>query len=716
MDTDRKKEYIEQYIRTLAENLNNNYSGIVDDNKLSRAISMFTTSDYLNRLNGNSQEELIDSFNKTIKPEIDKIVDNMIENYMKMIQKVKDHMKEVERHYNLNDFFDCRLSNETLHLHVVPKDISEDIKKVGIREYFKYISAKLDDALSKIPEILKDPNNSDIKTVFAVSPLLKVSAAQEIFKEHGFNVQMSTNPIFLKMFDNKRIGEASISKDDFMRLYDRVDSQDMMIENIEKNMHSEFFIEMLKRTYEHTHSIGVVGDMIGELYTHHIINKDGYGFEEYMTKMESLYAKLGNKEISQEEFDKEKAVAISTVIAKRLGIDTNKGITIEDQNQIKQYFLSEYVTNGYVSHAFPEAYKQSIMEKGLVASTESRGESNTEVDEIQTMFMDKGIVAPLGGYPFYSGSGIYFEHDFTKTFQHAIYSPEWFNWFTSASHTQGFPGIEKSPFIMRNEEACRKNIEDLCKNAALSQEESQKVISFYEKNYEKLKSPELNVALISRKVVEKDKITAAVSEDMGLTETINSVLHDEKKQFREHIGNVSTTDIKPEDLHITHIPEVNKYLHVDSYARESRESLTDTKANLAIIERVDSVNEKLNPALKEKVTQVKEQLKSEKKTNVNSENKNASDKPFKWENPQEKQTYEKIKEKNQSIHNHAKQEQQAKQNEKPMVRKREMPKPGASQNNSSKGISYNSGLIILIGACLLVLIVTIIFLLLRGIS
>ena len=39
--------------------------------------------------------------------------------------------------------------------------------------------------------------------------------------------------------------------------------------------------------------------------------------------------------------------------------------------------------------------------------------------------MEKGIAAPLGGYPYYGGSGIYYEHDFTKVFQHAINSPEW---------------------------------------------------------------------------------------------------------------------------------------------------------------------------------------------------------------------------------------------------------------------------------------------------
>ncbi len=380
-----------------------------------------------------------------------------------------------------------------------------------------------------------------------------------------------------------------------------------MMENIEKNINSDFFIDMLRRTYEQTHSIQVVGDIIGELYLHHIINKDGFEFEEYMRTMENLYSKLGNKEITREMFEKEKAIAISTIIAHRLGVDTNKEITPEEQTKIKEYFLNEYITNGYVSHAFPAIYTDSIMKKGLLANPENRGESNVEVDEIQMMFMDKGIIAPLGGYPFYAGSGIYFEHDFNKVFQHAIYSPEWFNWFTSACHTQGFPELEKSPFIMRDEAACRKNIEDLCKNADLDPNETQKVISFYEKNYKKFQSPELSVALVSKKAVGKDNIELAVSPETGLIYTINLVLNDERGQFKEHIGNVSRVDIDPKDIHITHIPNADKYLYVNGYLRESKESLTDPKINLNMLKRIDSVSERLNPALREKICQIKQQ-------------------------------------------------------------------------------------------------------------
>lgn len=64
---------------------------------------------------------------------------------------------------------------------------------------------------------------------------------------------------------------------------------------------------------------------------------------------------------------------------------------------------------------------------------------NEQPKEIQNIFMSKGIVSPMDGYPNYGSSGIYYEHDFTKVFQHVIDSPEWFNTFTSSDHITSYP-------------------------------------------------------------------------------------------------------------------------------------------------------------------------------------------------------------------------------------------------------------------------------------
>lgn len=382
--------------------------------------------------------------------------------------------------------------------------------------------------------------------------------------------------------------------------------KEIMLKNIDKNINSAFFMEMLRKNWEQTHHIGFLSNLIGELYIHHIINKDGYGFEDYMTQVAELYLQFGERKISVERFDLQRAKLISTIIASKLGIDI-KNVTPENMVRVKNYFLQEYVANGYVSHSFPEAYFDSIMKNGLVSSAEARLDKPLDIQEIQDIFMSKGVMAPMGAYPFYGGSGIYYEHDFTRMFKHAIDSPEWFNWFTSADHTVTFhDGIEKSPYILRSEADCRRNVNDLCLNAGLNEEETKKVMDFYQKHYAKFSSAKLNVALIAKRTVGKDIITDAVSQNMDLFETINYVLNDGARQYTEHDGNVYAGDINPEDLSVSVIPDASKYIKAEQYQRETQEHLMSPDFNLAIIQNAYDNGNRLIPSIIPKLEKAKE--------------------------------------------------------------------------------------------------------------
>ena len=52
----------------------------------------------------------------------------------------------------------------------------------------------------------------------------------------------------------------------------RLDREKMMLSNIEKNINSIFFINILRDNWNKNHSIHSIGNLIGELYLHHIIN------------------------------------------------------------------------------------------------------------------------------------------------------------------------------------------------------------------------------------------------------------------------------------------------------------------------------------------------------------------------------------------------------------------------------------------------------------
>lgn len=462
--------------------------------------------------------------------------------------------------------------------------------------------------------------------------------------------------------------------DNYLRLKEE-EQRNMMITNIDKNINSDFFIEMLRKNWNYTHSIGHLGNLIGESYIHHIINKDGYGFEYYMNHIENLYSQYGERKISQEQFELEKAKLISSVIASKLGIN-KQNISQKDMERIKNYFLQEFVVNGYVSHSFPDAYYESIMTNGLISSINLRQDKPLEVQEIQDIFMDKGVVAPMGGYPYYGGSGIYYEYDFTKMFRHAIDSPEWFNWFTSSDHITNYhDSVEVSPYILRSEPDCRNNVDDLCLNAGLNEFETQKVVDFYKKYYSKFSSPKLNVALIPKRVIGKDIIFNVLPNDMNLFSTISYVLNDGSRQYTEHNGNVYEGTIFSNQFGISVIPNASSFISAKKYDRESQEHLIKPENNLAVLQAVDENRNRLVPSMVSKVEHAKKNVHSKiKSTNIDEINFNAR-------SQNEIQTYKMIQRKNTEI----KKQKRMKNNPKVLVRKLPSTSSQVNSLNGNKG-------------------------------
>ena len=108
----------------------------------------------------------------------------------------------------INELISYGVSNSTLHIHIVPTDVKNMLNSEGLKQ----ANLKLIEALETIktrPEI-KDDN---IKTIFAVSPILRLGALQEMFKKLGFSVSQTKSEKFLQIFPNaKSVYQASLPK------------------------------------------------------------------------------------------------------------------------------------------------------------------------------------------------------------------------------------------------------------------------------------------------------------------------------------------------------------------------------------------------------------------------------------------------------------------------------------------------------------------------
>ena len=93
--------------------------------------------------------------------------------------------KQHHRFIDLNDTVSYWISWTTLHLHLIPKDISNALRDP---EEFKKCELAFIDALEKIKKVMK--NNSSLKVVYAVSPLVrKNTKIGDLFEKYWFNVK-----------------------------------------------------------------------------------------------------------------------------------------------------------------------------------------------------------------------------------------------------------------------------------------------------------------------------------------------------------------------------------------------------------------------------------------------------------------------------------------------------------------------------------------------
>lgn len=161
-----------------------------------------------------------------ITKEMISVIERRKEEREKKLQE-KEIPKEEQKHYDLNDLFDCRITNDCLHMHVVPKSVREDMANAGgpTRYLNDVVAPKLEEALNKVVEILES-EEKDINTVAAISPTLRL--AQNLFREKGFDVGETTDEKFTKMFGDSKVFMATISRDKLIELQTKKNKEEVM--------------------------------------------------------------------------------------------------------------------------------------------------------------------------------------------------------------------------------------------------------------------------------------------------------------------------------------------------------------------------------------------------------------------------------------------------------------------------------------------------------
>ncbi len=209
---------IETYVKDVTSKLKKRYRGIISDKQVENFIQEISKLDC-------SEEELVSMVESTKERVIDAYA-----NYMRLNQPFVE-----EKKFALNDLFACTITNDVLHIHVVPVSVKEDIFKRGPTKFFSFVEQQLGDAFTKIGTLLNTSEFSNITEVYAVSNLFRKNRYRELFSSSGFDVELTDNEFLQERFGKKELYEAVISREKFLSLYGRGEYGDSMNDNIFNN-------------------------------------------------------------------------------------------------------------------------------------------------------------------------------------------------------------------------------------------------------------------------------------------------------------------------------------------------------------------------------------------------------------------------------------------------------------------------------------------------
>ena len=349
-----------------------------------------------------------------------------------------------------------------------------------------------------------------------------------------------------------------------------------LIEQLNLIMSSDWLKEILKDVGYKSGMTSSVSQIIGEVYIYAFSTQSCDGIEEYINNLLESFKTANNP-----ERDQIRANMLLESLAKKEGIPAEE---IGSDETLRIMFLENYCKNGFVMHSFSEENLKNLTENGFQSAEERKkvGSGIDEIIEVAHIFENHGVLKACGTYPFYSGAGLYVEHDPRKVFEHSTLAPEWFFEFTGSNHNGLDSDVSTHPLIMQDYEACKQNVEDLCANAELSDEEKTKVMALFENSWARYGVGQKHVAIIPREVVGKADYSGIVEASGGMSnqELITSIIRDKFQIFQEHVGNSVTHAIRADEFVTMPLPDA-KELFKTEFIREGKEQLKPSKEYLA---------------------------------------------------------------------------------------------------------------------------------------
>ncbi len=284
--------------------------------------------------------------------------------------------------------------------------------------------------------------------------------------------------------------------------------------------------------------------------------------------------------------------SLGRITAVILNIELEHIETPASKRKILAYIYERYITNGYFFHSFPSAFCPHIMQNGMDPLQYSFDyQSFLEVQKIFFHHNQKDIIKKN----FNDTSYITLTDSFLDAYHYALSSPSYLSSFLSlCSYMRDEKKYDRSAYFRHDFKACSNNLEQLCRDLELSNQEATFLFTTFVQEWKRLdiSNSVPTILFIRRSLLGENYLSDYRSildrcDEEELSYSIGRIFASKFAECKHY------SPISSKDIQIVRFPSYSEaFYHRSDFAFE--DSLVDDEVEEKVPERVYVRNEVAN--------------------------------------------------------------------------------------------------------------------------
>lgn len=298
---------------------------------------------------------------------------------------------------------------------------------------------------------------------------------------------------------------------------------------------------------------GIRSKSVGLVIRYFIVHRSSEGLDAFLDGI----GELDYSHVLDSTTKKEISGLLVKSIADKLGTDVE---STKGKSDIFEYYMKNYINNGFCFHAFNGVFEKDISKMGL--SNSERQWDWDELKKISAIGKKYGQPMLLGWSDINSSGNTFLSGSPEISFEYGIASPEWFAHFVAEGVHVPNEGDRKKSYYYRDYEMSKKNVLDACDGmTGITVDEKNDILFFFEKYWAKFagRNSLPKLALVKRSSIFTSNPPATLEEYCGRMNTdpgkVN-LLHALDSIGKDgHVDIPFNKSIKSADLVIADLPE-----------------------------------------------------------------------------------------------------------------------------------------------------------------